>query len=488
VSSEVKIDAAGDPVDTPWWWPHHRETVSALISCLVHATLLIVLALIVDDRSIGMPGIGLRATMDDPAALENLLEENSWAQFDVTPNPVAGAMSAESANSEANDVPLPDDGQLQPTDAQPEVAALQAARPTDWMASVDSQVGGGVEGRNPEARGAAIALRGGTRDSEDAVVKGLNWLAAHQGRDGGWRFDLKNGACNGYCRNPGTSPTKTGATGLALLAFLGANHTHLTGQHRDVVRKGLYYLGEHAKLSADGADLCDGTMYGQGIATLALCEAYAMTDDPGLKDLAQKALDYIVYAQDRKGGGWRYTPGTPGDTTVTGWQWMALKSGRMARLQVSQSPFYLAQRFLDSVASSDGSQFGYMTREPRRATTAVGLLCRMYSGWRHENPTLARGVSQLAAWGPSDIEMYYNYYATQVMFHWGGSDWERWNRKLQASLIRSQATQGHESGSWYFDDIRCQPGGRLYATAMAVLILEVYYRYMPLYGDQVFKQ
>ena len=141
----------------------------------------------------------------------------------------------------------------------------------------------------------------------------------------------------------------------------------------------------------------------------------------------------------------------------------------------------MVQRFLDGVASEDGARYGYMSREPRRTTTAIGLLCRMFTGWRRNSPALGRGVSYLCEWGPSENDIYYNYYATQVLYHWEGSDWERWNRPMRDYLIATQATTGHEAGSWHFADRHGDSGGRLYWTAMAVMTLEVYYRYLPLY-------
>lgn len=431
-------------------------------------------------------------TMDEPMTLETLLEESPVSMVDIATEMAEGAFSEDKAEAEANDVAMLEDGEVQPTETRPDLLGFQATLPADWSKPMDALVGGGLDGRNPHARAASLALRGGTPESEEAVARSLNWLAAHQGRNGAWQFNLKNCGCNGYCRNPGNVPTTTGATGLALLAYLGANHTHLEGEHREVVRKALYYLSERAKISPDGADLTDGdgprAMYGHGLAAIALCEAYAMTDDPGLKDLAQQALNFIVYAQEKKGGGWRYQPGQVGDTSVFGWQMMALKSGQMARLQVPSPTMYLAQRFLDSVASDGRSQYGYLSKEkPGRTTTAIGLLCRMYTGWPREHPSLARGVGHLVAWGPSKNDMYHNYYATQVIFHWGGSDWVRWNNKLRDELIRTQETQGHESGSWYFGDQYSKLAGRLYDTALATLILEVYYRHMPLYGDRVFQ-
>jgi hypothetical protein len=222
-------------------------------------------------------------------------------------------------------------------------------------------------------------------------------------------------------------------------------------------------------------------MYAQGLATIVLCEAYAMTGDPALRGIAQRSLDFIHYAQDQRGGGWRYTAGEPGDTTVTGWQLMALKSGQMARLRVHSPNVALAARFLDSVQSDQGAKYGYLDRDPRKTTTAVGLLLRMYTGWGRDNHSLRRGVTHLSKWGHSANDMYYDYYATQVLRHWGGPEWEAWNPKIRDYLIATQNRTGYDSGSWYFDGGHGESGGRLYYTAMAIMILEVYYRYMPLY-------
>jgi hypothetical protein len=273
---------------------------------------------------------------------------------------------------------------------------------------------------------------------------------------------------------------------MALLAFLGAGYTHQGGEYQDVVRRGLYYLKKRAFVTSDGIDLQEGTMYAQGLAAIALCEAYAMTRDPSLREFAQGVLDWIVYAQDKEVGGWRYRPHEPGDTTVTGWQVMALKSGDMAGLRVPSPAFFLAQEFLNSVQCEEGARYGYMSTDPRRTTTAIGLLCRMYAGWGHDHPTLHQGVTYLDQWGPSESNVYYNYYATQVMFHWQGSDWKRWNQQMRDRLVAAQAIDGHEAGSWYFPDKNTAPGGRLCSTALAVMTLEVYYRYLPLYGENAF--
>ncbi|MCS7306040.1 MAG: hypothetical protein NZ602_13165 [Thermoguttaceae bacterium] len=341
--------------------------------------------------------------------------------------------------------------------------------------------GGGLEGRDPQRRRIIALQRGGTEASETAVERGLRWLAAHQLSNGGWDFDHRKANCPGLCRNPGSHGCTSAATSLALLAFLGAGYTHRDGPYQDTVHRGFYYLLSRAVKAERGLDFREGTMYGHGLAAIAICEAYAMTGDPLLKEYAQAAIDFIVYAQDKKGGGWRYQPGQPGDTTVTGWQLMALRSGQLAGLNVPSPCLGLAWKFLDSVQTHQGALYGYMDAAPRQSTTAIGLLCRMYLGWHPDHPALRRGIAYVDQWGPSAEDIYYNYYAAQLMHHWGGPEWKRWNSRLRDYLLRTQVSQGHEAGSWYFDGEHTRVGGRLFSTAAAIMTLEVYYRYMPLY-------
>ena len=110
----------------------------------------------------------------------------------------------------------------------------------------------------------------------------------------------------------------------------------------------------------------------------------------------------------------------------------------------------------------------------------------MVTGWRRDDRRLAKGVRWLSQRGPSKFDMYYNYYATQVLHHWGGNEWKQWNRQMRYQLIATQAREGHESGSWFFkeDTKSSNKGGRLYATCMAIMTLEVYYRYLPIYGKR----
>jgi hypothetical protein len=366
---------------------------------------------------------------------------------------------------------------------------LEKAPRNDLMATVGAYSGTGLSGRGAGNKAGAFGGAGASSGSERAVALALKWLAAHQLADGGWNFDLAAcPACRGQCRNSGRhEQARIGATALAVLPFLGAGQTHKTGKYSKTVQGGLYFLQNHMKAGPNGGSLheAQGSMYSHGLASIALCEAFAMTHDKALQTPAQAALNFICYAQDPVGGGWRYQPRQPGDTSVVGWQIMALKSGHMAYLRVPPATVKKAFDYLDSVQAESGAGYGYTSPGKGPATTAIGLLCRMYLGWKKDNPALQRGVEWISAQGPSKDNFYYNYYATQVMRHMEGDGWKKWNGVMRDQLVNSQATKGHEEGSWFEGGGHVNDaGGRLYCTAMAAMILEVYYRHMPIYRTQ----
>jgi hypothetical protein len=345
--------------------------------------------------------------------------------------------------------------------------------------------------RRPDSRGELLERFGGSEASEAAVAAALLWIVDHQLADGGWNFDHRLGPIvNGRPRtsdHPGNLvDARNAATAMALLPLLGAGQTHTDGNHKRAVKGGLEYLVKHQKKDG-GWNESGGNMYSHGLAALVLCEAYGMTHDKALMVPAQAAVNFISYAQDPEGGGWRYQPRQPGDTSVTGWQLTALKSGHMCYLQVPPNTIRGAVEFLDAVQADQGASYGYTTPGKGSATTAIGLLCRMYLGWKRDREALERGVEFLGDRGPSlgrSANMYYNYYATRVMRQYGGEPWQKWNDQMRDFLVDNQAGEGPPRGSWDFmGGAGAERGGRLYNTSLAALVLEVYYRYPPLYGE-----
>lgn len=488
-------------------WLSDSESSSWLASGVAHLAIVVLLSLLV----ITQQGKGPDWTLEGTATSE-LPQE---LDIELNPLPSVGdELDSESMAPTAMGLP---DLEL----GTPSVDITQPMLTPTAIASVDAfatemfdignplaSAGGGLEGRNLDNRRSLALAGGGSESSEAAVEAGLKWLAAHQLEDGSWTFHLDAEhcpQCAGKCRNPGRIDSSTGATGLALLCFLGGGYTQHEGPYQEVVSKGLYFLINKMLLTSEGGDLRDsqeislpfagrasvrlrGDMYSHAIASLALCENYAMTRDSNIAGPAQKAIDFIVNAQNELGG-WRYEPRQPGDLSVTGWQLMALKSGVLGRLDIPRHVWYRAAEFLDSVQAEKGATYGYQQPSSTRPSmTAVGLYSRMMIGWPEEHPPLLKGAVLLAKEHPKDSNMYFNYYTSQVLHHVGGAGWRRWNPRMRNYLVQTQAEEGHEDGSWYFDEPWSDRGGRLYTTTLAILTLEVYYRYMPMYQSEFVDQ
>lgn len=463
-----------------------RQTPSWLVSMVVHMVLLLALALLTLPEAVTDELRQLVIPPDKDEQLDDLEELDYEPPEDID---VSTELSAVETEIEPKDVEISpaDDVEAAPVAVELSDIGVERVPRNDLLAMVGAYTGDGLSGRGSKARGGLVKKYGGTPASEQAVAAALKWLAEHQLYDGGWCFKhTRAPSCGGQCRNPGRQEdARIGATAMALLPFLGAGQTHKSGKYKATVKNGLYFLVTKMKRTPQGGNLWEpgGRMYSHGLASIVLCEAYAMTHDKGLHQPAQAALNFICYAQDPVGGGWRYEPRQKGDTSVVGWQIMALKSGHMAYLRVPPITVKKAFQFLDSVQAESGANYGYTGPGKGKATTAIGLLCRMYLGWKKDHPSLKRGVEWVSENGPSMGDMYYNYYATQVMRHWEGDEWKKWNGKMRDQLVNSQAKAGHEAGSWYMPggDLGATEGGRLYCTSMATMVLEVYYRHLPIY-------
>ncbi len=466
---------------------HRHPLSSILVSVMIHTALLIVLILIAFRFPEPIPRIGILAEFVAQPVTPNLVDsETQTVELDIpeqTQSPME--MSFEDVSEDDEKEVSEDADSVLNTISEhnhPTISEIESpAQPRQTLPT-----GGGLEGRDSNARARLAATRGGSRASELAVEQGIRWIVAHQREDGSWRFRHHQGECDGRCANPGTRESTTAATGLALMSLMGAGYTHRSGPYQETVQKGLDYLLEKIRVTKHGGILAEGEagMYSHAIATIALAEAFSMTRDTNLINAVESARTYIVTAQHGKGG-WRYNPGYPGDMTVTGWQLMALKSCEISGLPSERTIWQKAEQFIDSLGSSSG-RFGYQSRDEKNpTTTAIGLLSKMYLGMPKEHGGLEMGAGYIFDRGPSKTDIYFNYYATQVMHHLQGPNWKIWNQEMRDFLIDSQVkTAGHEAGSWYFEDKHGQVGGRLYTTAMAVMTLEVYYRFMPLYEDK----
>jgi hypothetical protein len=332
---------------------------------------------------------------------------------------------------------------------------------------------------------------GSTGRGNRAVDAALAWLAKHQDYDGHWSLQGYAQHCkpgDRTCTGTGDVSADAGATAMGLLPFLAAGKTHKTpGDYQEAIRRGIAWLVSHQQPDGNLAKGAEQMMYSHGLATIALCEAYGLTGDRQVGRAAQLAVNFILSAQNTVDGGWRYNPQDPGDTSVVGWQLMALKSAQMAGLDVGGSALSGASKWLDSVASHGGAEYAYQPGQaPINTMTSVGLLCRQYLGAKRDNPMLSGGMAYLLNHMPDEgtSNVYYWYYATQVMHNMNGPQWDAWNRKIRNLLVATQVRHVDEcaNGSWAPEnDTWGRRGGRLMQTSLATLTLEVPYRYLPLF-------
>jgi hypothetical protein len=338
---------------------------------------------------------------------------------------------------------------------------------------------------------------GGSVQTEAAVAAALKWLAQTQSEDGRWdasRFGAGiEYAVLGHDRGGAGADADGGITALAILAFLGAGHSHVEGDYQTTVARGLEFLMREQ--TADG-HLASSTslyarMYCHSMSAFALAEALAMTGDKRLEPAVRRAVDYSVRAQHPSTGGWRYRPGDQGDTSQLGWQLMSLWSAERAGITVPPQTWTGAERFLRTVRRGRvGGLASYRPDgPPSTPMTAEAMYCRQIVGEAlgsgTEPSTAAEATAALLAVPPepSRVNLYYWYYGTLALHHQQGAGrdaenaWNTWNTALSLSLVNAQLSEGPEAGSWEPNCVWGGYGGRVYSTAIAAMCLEVYYRY-----------
>jgi hypothetical protein len=350
------------------------------------------------------------------------------------------------------------------------------------------QIGFALHGRQEGSKQVLIGRYGGNKTTQGAAERGLAWLVRNQLKNGSWSLE------GPYSDGAFQTENREAATALALLAFQGDGNTPREGKYRKNVSEGWYWLLKQQ--DADGCFFHQGGMnhryYTHAMCSIALCELLGMTKDSAYRQSAVRAIEYLVKSQGPEGG-WRYQPQVDSDVSVTGWCVMALQSARMAGLKVPGDCFRQVERFLDRAAQYDGSRYPYQPGDNvTTAMTAEALLMRQYLGWRHDDPRMKAGAEWLTT--PSNLvnyqsnrDVYYWYYASQVLHNMEGEYWNRWNKVMRQAVPEHQVRSGKESGSWDpqkpSTDQWGASAGRLYVTCLSIYVLEVYYRHLPLYQN-----
>lgn len=368
-----------------------------------------------------------------------------------------------------------------------------------WATAGDGMGGGGFgtipnsmrKRCSPAERMQRLLEAGGTEACEEAVVKGLRWLRSTQSADGSW-----------------AGSHQAAMTGLALLAFLGHCETPLSEEFGETVLKAIVYL---VNLGAKDGRLAMNPQdrhwpYEHSIATYALAEAATFSrmlgiNIPNLNEVTQKAGQLIIDNQNRSGG-WDYAyakgGNRSGDLSITVWHLQALKACEYSRLKFTglRKAADDALTYVGRLQHRSGG-FGYTDRDTVAGghdyytLTGAGVLSFQLFA-RGSPQAIRNGVRYISEHTRFDYnsryaDLYGHYYEAQAMLNRGGATWARYNELFRDQLLNNQ----NPDGSWK------NPGGgqRLraagasfvggssmnvhYRTCLAILMLEVYYRFLP---------
>ncbi|TWU67076.1 prenyltransferase/squalene oxidase repeat-containing protein [Crateriforma conspicua] len=418
----------------------------------------------------------------------------------VAPEPAVASSAASSSDPSkqpATTAPTPRPAGTPSASTQQANVRATASQPT---ATVSNAISSAPEAMTAGARKADFANRvgsakqlalqqtGGDQNTEAAVGRALKFLAMHQRSDGG--FDSRS-AGSGQERRPlgearsdahgvvAGSRSDSASTGLALLAMVGSGNTHVEGPYSENVYRGLVYLIRQQKSSGSlaGNATLYASNYCHGMAALAMGEAAAMSSDPNAIEATRRALMYTRSMQHPTTGGFRYTPGDPGDLSQLGWQAMVMDAGFRAGLPADRQAVGGVLRFLRTVrAGRSGGLASYRPGEkPTRTMTAEALATRLLMGDTVPPAEIFEAEQFLLEQPPGvgQDNYYYWYYATIALHQLQDAAWQRWNQALKTRLLATQLPDG----SWPTDSVWGGYGGKVYTTAMATLCLEVYYRH-----------
>ncbi len=337
-----------------------------------------------------------------------------------------------------------------------------------------------------------------TEAHEQAVARGLEWLARNQRADGGWLGEV-GFKLNSTYRVTRDGETHVGVTALAGMAFLAGGHLPGRGPYGQVLDRCVDFVV--SCVQDDGYITHAGTrMYSHAFATLFLAEVYGMThrEDVGVK--LQKAVDFIVKSQNEEGG-WRYVPlARESDMSIVVCQSLALRAARNIGIRVPKSTvdraiaYVVASAVVDDPRQqrlrmghyrSDIGTFRYQIEDNSRSTfplTAAGVTA-LHGLGIYSHDLIVKGIEFLNAELPEfnrergESEHYFfwygHYYGVQAMYSRGGHDWVNYFTRLRDFLLRKQ----DPDGSW---DNPVGPG-EAFGTAMAVLILEIPFNFLPIF-------
>lgn len=332
-------------------------------------------------------------------------------------------------------------------------------------------------------RMARLQEMGGNPLAEEAVEMGLEWLMSTQNPDGSW-----------------TGKNQSAMTGFAVLAYLGRCETPRSEKYGESCLRGITWL-VNLGLKTDGRLSTNVANkhwpYEHAIATYAVCEATTFCNQlnipvPGLTEVTTKATELILANQHARSGGWDYaydtSGGRGGDLSIAAWHIQALKAADHTGLEFKGMTRVknAALEYSKSLQNKNGG-FGYSGKNGSAGggyfTMTGGGVLGLQMWGKGNSSAVRKGAKYILEnskfdYNSQDSNLYAHYYESQAMMNRGGREWETYNAMFRDQLIGKQ----NPNGSWKAN------GGKQfvehYRNCLNILMLEVYYRFLPGTGSK----
>ena len=332
-----------------------------------------------------------------------------------------------------------------------------------------------------------------TPQSEEALARGLQWLAANQGPKGNWGSE------------------NLGLVSMGALAFMSAGHMPGRGKYGDNVHRALDYVVRNER--PPGLLNCaihQYDMYNHGLSTFVLGQAYGMSNDARLSPLLDRALKLIIDTQCEDGG-WEYQAKRTAqghDLSLVVMQAKALRSAIDSGLDIPLPVIQAAIQAVRAYYAPEGcpytadeatqkkckGQFSYGKGGGQKslAMAAAGVVClqefAQYDDWRiPKNMELITAEVRKALQHdkpnsrfPDQIDAYTLYYVGQALYQVGGRDWRECYPLLREGLVNCQIRKAPSPAQEGMFQGQSREGSPLYFQAVACFILAIPNRYLPI--------
>lgn len=340
-----------------------------------------------------------------------------------------------------------------------------------------------------------------TKESQQTLARGLEWLSRTQGSEGNWQSN------------------DLGLVSTGLLAYLADGHLPGRGRYGSNVQRAMDYVVRNENVR-DGKptgllNIAEPkrAMYNHGLSTFVLGQTYGMTGEQRLGQTLDRALKMICQTQC-KDGGWDYYAERQergNDLSLAVMQALALRSAVDSGLDIPPEVVDQAIRSVREHYTPQGCRHNAPEEEQKKhpgrftytrgggqatlAMAAAGVVCLQefgqYDDWRIQKniEVILKAIEndcdpeKCRRERKAPFDAYTLYYVAQALYQVGGEPWQKGYPRLRDAVVAGQIVEANNlsrDGMWSAQGHVHGRPGELYQTAVCCFVLAIPNRYLPI--------